>query len=220
MAWSVDNIYTYLRFLIRKNQAGAISSTDFFYVWNSEQYSYFQDLLGRFQARSNGKLGANTGLIENETIEIKLSPFIKTTTLAIAGGVSGKPSDFAYELALRINGYEVRRVNKNQVATVNDNVIDPPSIPLNIYYVHGFYNFLPNTVTAATLDYYSNPVDVSWVYTIVAGRQVYNQASSVQPMWLQTDIEEITKRCLKKLGVSFKDGDFANYGNSVINTGN
>jgi hypothetical protein len=31
---------------------------------------------------------------------------------------------------------------------------------------------------------------------------------------------EITKRMLKTLGVTFKDADFANFGQSVITTGN
>lgn len=224
MAWNVDQTYAFLRFLIRKNQAGAISATDFFYVWNSEQLAYYQDLLGRFQARSNGKSGINTGLIENETIETKLAPFMKPATLTIAAGNANKPNDFGYEAALRINGHEVRKINHNQIAAINDNVIDPPSVSLNLYYVVEYqsrYTFLPNTVTQASLDYYMIPLDVLWAFTLDGqNRQVYDAGNSVQPMWLQTDVIEITRRALKSLGVSFKDNDFGQFGNSVINTGN
>ncbi len=221
--WNVDQLYSFLRWLIRKNQSGAISSGDFFNAWNSESSSYFQDLLGRFQTRANGKAGINTGLIENETIETKLFPFIKPATpLVVTGGVSSLPTDFIYRLALRINGFDVRHINKNQIATVNDNVIDGPSIASNKYYFHvsdAGYNFIPSTVTAAELDYISHPVDIVWAYTIVSSRQQYNAGASVQPQWLQTDRIEITKRTLKSFGVSFKDSDFAQFGNSVINTG-
>lgn len=224
MAWSVDQIYGFVRFLVRKNQAGSISSTEFFYAWNSQQTQYFKDLKGRFQSRNTGKTGVNTGLIENETIETILSPFTKKATIAIAGGVGPKPSDFSYLLALRINGYEVRHINKNQIATVADNEIDPPSVTDNSYYYTPYgsnYSFLPSTVTIAEIDYLANPVDVSWAYTLDgAGRQVYNSGGSVQPQWLQDDIIEITNRTLKAFGVSYKDGDMAQYGNSVINTGN
>ena len=223
MAWNVDQIYEFQRKLVRKNQAGTISATDFFYTWNSEQTQYFKDLKGRFQARNNGKTGANTGLIENETIETILSPFTKAGTVTIAAGNGTKPSDFSYLLALRINDSQVVHINKNQIAAVKDNVIDPPSITDNNYYYteyQSYFLFLPNTVTSADIDYLSNPVDVVWGYTISGGRQVYNSGTSVQPQWLQDDIIEITKRTLKTLGVAYHDNDFTQFGNSVINTGN
>lgn len=223
MAWDVNTIYGYQRFLIRKNQSGSISSTEFFYVWNGEQNDLFQDLRGRFNARNNGKEGINTGLLENETIETKLSPFIKTTTISIAAGLGNKPSDFSYLMAFRINGEHVFHINKNQIATINDSVIDPPSIASNCYYYTPYgnqYKFLPTSVTSADMDYLGLPQDVVWAYTLDgAGRQVYDPANSQQPQWAQTEILEITERALKKLGVSYKDGDFAQYGASVVNTG-
>ncbi len=221
--WSVNQIYSFLRWLLRKNQAGAISSGDFFNAWNSESSSYFQDMLGRFQARANGKDGINTGLIENETIESKLSPFTKTAALTIAAGVAPKPADFIYKLAIRINGQTVWHANKNQISSVNNSRIDPPSSASETYYYTDYgdsYSFMPTTVTSAELDYISHPVDVVWAFTIVGNRQVYDAANSVQPMWLQTDRIEITKRTLKSFGVSFHDNAFSEFGNSVINTGN
>lgn len=220
----MDTIYGYVRFLIRKNQSGSISSTEFFYAWNSQQTQYFKDLKGRFQARNTGKEGGNTGLIENETIETILSPFTKKAAIVIAAGIGPKPADFSYLLALRINGHEVKHINKNQIATVNDNAIDAPSEITNSYYYTpygGNYSFLPNTVTAAEMDYLAMPVDVVWAYSIDgAGRQIYNSVGSTQPQWSQDDIIEITNRTLKAFGVSYKDGDLAQYGSSVINTGN
>jgi len=223
MAWNVDQLYGFLRFLLRKNQSGSVSATEFFYAWNSEQLAYFMDLKGRFQARSNGKSGANTGLIENETIETKLSPFTKNDTITITSGDGPKPSDFSYLLALRINGKAVLHINKNQIATVNDNVIDPPLISEDCYYYTPYlnkYTFFPSTVTEAEIDYIATPTDVVWGYTIVSGRQVYSSGASVQPQWMQEDILEITKRTLDSFGVSYHDNDFTQYGKSVINTGN
>lgn len=208
---------------MRKNQAGSVSSIVWARHWNDEQSAYQSDLLGRFQNRSNGKSGINTGLIENETIMQKLSPFIKNATLVIASGNGGKPSGFVYELALRINGKEVRHIQHDQIATVNDNVIDPPSISTDTYYAvmyEGYYTFLPSSVTSASLDYIVSPTDVVWGYTIVGGRQVYNAGMSVQPVWDNNSCFEITRRVLDTLGVSYKDSDFANFGNRVVQTGN
>lgn len=208
---------------MRKNQAGAVGSVEWARHWNGEQNAYHDDLLGRFQRSSNGKGGINTGLIENATIMQKLAPFIKNATIAIAVGNGNKPTGFKYELALRISDKEVRHIDHGQKAAVVDNVIDPPSVTNNSYYVleyEGYYSFLPTTVTEASLDYVSHPVDVLWGFTISGGRQVYNAGTSVQPQWDDASCREITKRVLSTLGVSFKDGDFANFGQHVINTGN
>lgn len=223
MALTVDYLYQYTLNLIKKNQAGALGSVEWARHWNGESNAYQDDLLGRFQGRSNGKSGVNTGLIENETISQKLAPFTKNTTIAIALGNGNKPSDFKYLLALRIDNREVRHMNKNQKATVIDNAIDPPSVSEGAYYYteyQGLYSFLPTTVASAEIDYIASPVDVLWNFTIVAGRQVYSVAGSVQPQWDDASCREITKRVLNTLGVSFKDGDFANFGQHVINTGN
>lgn len=208
---------------MKKNQAGAVGSIEWARHWNGESNAYQDDLLGRFQARSNGKSGINTGLIENETILQKLSPFTKNASIAIAGGDGSRPSDFKYLLALRINNQHVIHFNKNQKATILDNVIDPPSISDGAYYYaeyNGVYSFLPTSVTSADIDYISSPIDVVWAFTIVGGRQVYDSGSSVQSQWDDASNREICKRVLSTLGVSFKDGDFANFGQHIINTGN
>lgn len=224
MAFSVDYIFKFTLDLIKKNQAGGLGNVDFQFKWNDESLSYQSDLLGRWQARNNGKTGANTGLIEDETILQKLSPFIKSYPLTIASGVVDKPEDFIYRLALRISGVDVFKINHNQIANVNASVIDPPDSATNTYYFVEYedqYSFLPNTVTAGTLDYISTPANIVWGYTWDAdGRQVYNPDTSVQPEWDNASCLEITKRVLKTIGLSFKDADFVNFGQSVITTGN
>lgn len=223
MALSVDFLYQYTLNLIKKNQAGSLSSTEWARHWNDSQSAYMDDMLGRFQSRANGKTGMNTGMIENETIESKLAPFTKNATITIAAGIGNKPADFIYKLGLRINGEHVIHINKNQIATVNDNVIDPPSVTNGAYYFteyQSYYSFLPNTVTEASLDYIATPTDVLWGFTIVAGRQVYSSGTSTQPLWDNNSCREITRRVLDTIGVAYKDSDFANFGNRVTQTGN
>lgn len=230
MAWSVDQIYGLLKFLLRKNQAGSISATDFFYSWNSEQYAMHEDLLGRWQNHSNGKSGQNTGMIQDETVLIKLAPFTISTTLTITGGFADWPADFIYQAALRINGEKVYHFNKDERWSIENSVIDPPSIADDSYYyteyasvtngIRGKYEFLPSTVTTAILDYIASCTDIVWEYTLDGqGRQVYDPVNSVQPKWNQNTIIEITRRSLKSLGVSFKSQDFVQYGASNIVTG-
>lgn len=223
MSWSVNDIYILCQKLTRKNQAGGISATDLFYLWNAEQNMYYQDVVGRWQSRNNGKTGMNTGLIQNETIIGELSPFIIPVDLVVTNGVSDKPADLIYRLAMRVNGVDATKINHNQIASVNGSVIDPPSIATDTYYFmeyEDYYKFLPSTVDAAELDYVAACTDIVWGYTWDAnGRQVYNAGSSTQPKWNTPTIITITKRALSNLGISFKDQDFLNYGRTAQATG-
>lgn len=223
MALSVDYIYQFSLRLIKKNQAGGLASTEFAYHWNDAQATYMDDLLGRFQARNNGKEGANTGLIENETILTKLNPFSIPTTLTITAGLATKPANFIYTLAIRINNAKAFQVDRDEIWAMLDDVIDPPSVSANSYYYAEYgndYKFYPNTVTSAELDYIVAPTDVFWNWTPDGqGRQVYTASGSVDPVWDNNSCREITKRMLTNLGVSFKDQDLSNFGKSVVLTG-
>jgi len=223
MAFSIDYLYQFSLKLIRKNQSGSINGTEFAMFWNDQQAAYTSDLLGRFQPRSNGKTGNNTGLILNETIVTKLAAFTKPVTLTIASGVVDKPLDLIYRLALRINDKDVSFINHGQIASVKGSVIDAPSVANNKYYAveyEDYYSFLPTTVTSASLDYIAYPENVVWGYiTDANGQQVYNSGTSVQSKWDDITNQEITKRMLQNMGVSLKDKDFENFGSKTIITG-
>lgn len=228
MTLSVDYIYNYVLDLLNKNQAGGLGNEKFERLWNGEQSAYMDDLLGKWQLRNNGKTGLNTGLIQDETILQKLAPFTKPVTLTIMAANADKPSDFVYRLALRINGKDCYKINHGQIATVNDSVIDAPSTATDTYYFteyQGYYYFLPRTlptvsITTAALDYIYTPTNIKWGFTYATnGQQIYDVGSSIQPLWLTNDCREITKRVLKSMGLTFKDKDFENFGNSVIQTG-
>lgn len=228
MALSVDYNYQFVLKLMKKNQAGGLRSQEFAYQWNDQQCSYQDDLLGRFQLRNNGKTGVNTGLIQDETILQKLSAFIKPVSITITSGNADKPTDFVYRLAMRINGVDAYKINQNQIANVNASVIDPPATTTDTYYFveyEDYFYFLPRTlptanITTAQLDYIITPPNVIWGFTLDANdRQVYNPGTSVQPLWDNNSCREICKRVMKNIGVSFKDADFENFGQSVITTG-
>ncbi len=226
--WTVNDILNLTKFLLRKNQSGSVSAKDLFYAWNSEQTAFFQDLTGRWQARNAGKSGQNTGLIENETILTKLTPFTVNDSITIVSGDVTKPDDFVYRLAFRVNGYDCLKINHNQIANVNRSVIDPPSVTDNKFYFveyEDYFYVLPHSlptvaITTADLDYLTQPKDVVWGFTYDAQeRQVYNAGTSTQPQWMQNEIIEITKRTLTGFGVSYKDKDFENFGKSAQITG-
>lgn len=223
MALSVDYLYSFAKSLIRKNQSAGLIVTDFQYFWNDAQGSYQDDLLGRFQSRANTKEGSNTGLIEDETIIAKLTPFMQPVTIAAIGGQAIKPTDFVYTLAMRVGNFKVYQIDKDQIQSVLNSVIDPPSVANNTYYFTEYSNYYliyPNTVASISLDYIQTPPDVIWAFTYDANNnQQYTSAGSVQPLWSNNSCREITKRMLKTIGVSFSSQDFENFGQSVLAAG-
>jgi|GEM_PF-1689460 hypothetical protein len=224
MSWTVNDIMLLYQTLTNKNQAGGISAKKLFYTWNTEQNMYWQDEVGRWQARNNGKTGMNTGLIQDQTILTDLSPFTIPETITITSGKATKPDDFLLGLDLRINGVSSFAITHDQISSVNASVIDPPSSTGNVFYhteYEDYYYILPQSFSGTLdLDYLAQPLDVKWGFTFDDnGRQVYYSGTSVQPKWKTPTIIEITKRALTNLGVSWKDADFVNYGRTAQTTG-
>lgn len=222
MALTVDDLYNFTLNLIKKNQSGSLTSIEWARHWNDAQCTYQDDLLGRFQAKNVGKEGINTGLIENETIMTKLTPFIVPITLTVTTGQAIKPTGFIYTLALKINNTKVFQVDHDEVWAMLDDVIDPPSTIDNSYYYteyQNYYKLFPASVTTVDLDYIKTPTDVIWGFTIVGGRQVYSAGTSTQSQWDDNSNREITKRMLTNLGVAYKDADFLSFGRSTQITG-
>lgn len=221
MAWTVDNIFNFGKELIHKAQRGEYTPDAFYLFWNAEQRSFMQDLLGRFQ---EAKQTHSSGVIENTPILKSLTPFIKKVSIVPAAGVVAYPTDFKSELALRANGYRIIHFNFNERDVITDSVIDPPSIADNKYYYTEYatgLEVLPSATPSVEMDYIADCRDVVWGYTIdnTTDLPVYDAGTSTQPQWNNGDLQEITKRTLKLLGVHFTDRDFSNFGQSVINAG-
>lgn len=226
---NVDYAYKYILWQMNKNQAGSVSATEFGYLFNSEQIAYMNDLLGVWQRNNNSKQGNLTGLIENQTILNKLLPFTKESPIEFNNGVGTGVQDYVYILAITYLGHKMFYLTKDQLYNMQTDVIDPPSFSDNKYYFTDIYidgsgkrflSYPSINDSLAKLYYVDTPDPVLWNYTIVGGRQVYSSSGSTQPLWDELTAQEICNRCLKKLGVHFKDGDFVNYGNSVIQTAN
>lgn len=76
---------------------------------------------------------------------------------------------------------------------------------------------LPRTLTGnVELDYIAEARDIVWGFTLdTDDRQVYNPATSVQPLWNQNTIVTITKRAFVNLGIMFDDNNFTNFGRTA-----
>jgi hypothetical protein len=224
MAYTVGDIYEYVKFLANKDQSGSITPTDFFYAWNGEQRSYMADMLGKIRVFNPNK-NAPQGLKEDASTLESLRPFVTQSTLTIAvNGVSDIPTDLVHALAVRINDRDCKYVNKGQVYSVLNSAIDAPSLTNNIYYFTDydtFYKFWPASAASAVLDYVRDCNNVVYGFTEGAnGLEQYDAGTSTQPEWNTLDVVAITKRTLKAFGIHFSSNEFMSFGQSAQQTGN
>lgn len=218
MALSVDYVYKFMLDVMKKSQAGGLRKESFQYHWNNASNNYMNALLGPFQLKSNDPSNPKQGLLQNQTVLGKLQPFVTSTSITPAAGLAAKPSDYIFALNLSVGDYDMVPVTLNQINGAKASVIDPPSTT-QFYYAENSTSFkiLPaSSVSSITLEYIKKATNVVWAYTFDANnRQVYDAANSVQPEWDDLSCGEITMRAFKTLGVSFKDGDMAQFGQSI-----
>jgi hypothetical protein len=227
---TVDQCYSILRFIVRKNQLGSLSPADFQYAFNTAQRNYYDFLVGRIEQYRYGSPVPRVAINMTDNVTSRLMPFESSAVLTIGSGltlasgllVAAKPASFNKLLAMyTANSYRVYRIEENRFAERIQDSIDPID-EANAFYVEQNTNWriYPSTLTSLSLKYLTVPADIVWAYTTDgSGRPVYNPTGSVDPLWNNNDIDEIIGRSAKIIGVSFKEPTLSQFGQGVINTG-
>lgn len=219
---TVDQVYSILRFIVRKNQLGSLSPTDFQYAFNTAQRNYYDFLVGRIEQYRYGSSVPRVGLSMTDNVVSRLMPFSSSATVTIASGLATKPTGFNKLLAMyTTNSYRVYRIEEDMFAERIQDSIDPID-EANAFFVEQNTNWrvYPTTLTSLLVKYLTVPTDVVWNYSLdVNGRPVYNPTGSVDPLWYNNDIDELIARAAKIIGVSFKEPTLSQFGQGVINTG-
>jgi hypothetical protein len=220
---TVDQCYSILRFIVRKNQLGSLSPSDFQYAFNTAQRNYYDLLVGRIEQYRYDKPTPRIGLSMTDNVVSRLMPFQKSTSSSLIGGLFSKPSDFNKLLAMYTAGnYRVYRIEENTFAERIQDSIDPVN-EANAFYVEEAADFrvYPSSyVGIITIKYLFSPTDVVWNYTTDgSGRPVYSLSGSTQPLWKDNDIDEILARAAKIVGVSLKEPILTQFGEQVIAKG-
>jgi hypothetical protein len=219
---TVYQCYSILKFIVRKNQLGSLSPTDFQFAFNTAQRNYYDLLVGRIEQYRYDKPNPRIGLSMTDNVVSRLMPFESSTSATITNGLVTKPNGFNKLLAMyTANNYRVYRIEENRFAERIQDSIDPID-ELNAFYVEQSTNWrvYPTTLATVTLKYLTVPTDVIWNYTTDgSGRAVYNPTGSVDPLWYNNDIDEIVARAAKIIGVSFKEGSLIQFGEQIIAKG-
>lgn len=222
---TVDEAKRLIDFIVRKNQNGGITPSNFNLIINRAQYSYMDYLIGEFQKYLPGRPMAAVEFGQNQDIRQRLTPFIKTpTTLTIDGstGVAPYPADFQAADAMRYGQYNrrVKYIQQDRLDSHLNSYIDPVDTNPVYLTIDTGLQFYPANLGTARFSYIGTPPAIVWNYTSDAyGRAIYNPVGSVDPAWYDLDAMQIVTRALAMVGVNLQLNAVQQYAAMIKNTG-
>lgn len=203
-------------------QRGKISGTEFTQLFNMQQNSYYEFLLGKVEQFQYGRSVPRVGVGMSNNITTRLSPFIvKNDTVPVSAFKMQKPADFGrlvYMSGNSDNSYVELIDHMFKFNRKNSVIIGTPYCIEQDDYFEVY-----NTHVNVTLVYYKNrPDPVNWTFTVDSSYyEVFDDTDPdlADPLWLDMDCYKIIGRMLKVHGISIDDSSLIQYGQGVINTG-
>ena len=196
---SIDEVKSLLKFRASKGgYNGDLSPNEFNLIWPRAERRYFNRLYKAYKV--------------NKANSDALNPF-KSDPTPITVDINGKytkPITLLHIDSIRhdFNGaeVEVKEVYDDRLASHLDSTYDAPSLRFPIYTEYSTYlQFYPKALANCQLVYLQSFTPSKWGYTVVSGRPVYNEDTSVQPRWNDSDIDEISYIALSDMGINLND---------------
>lgn len=222
---TVDEVYRLVNYIMRKNQNGGITPSDFNNIINVAQNSYMNYLLGEFQKYLPGRPMAPATFGQNEDIRQRLTPFITTpVTLTINGstGVAPYPDNYQAQDAMYYGQYNrrVKYIQQDRLDTHINSRINPiADNPVYLQIDNGL-QFYPVDLGTARFSYIKSPTTIVWASTPdIYGRRIYNPGGSTDPAWYEQDMLDIIVRALAMIGVNLQLGAVQQYSQMIKTQG-
>lgn len=219
----INSVKNLIEFIVNKEQSSSLTPDEINEIVSMAQRNYISYLLGSFQRYQPGRPVAVPELGNNQVVRQRLSPVIYGITIAVdVQGFSPYPGDYLQADAMwSIYGNaRVRYIEQDKLFGVVNSVIDPvASNPIYLIEDEGF-RFYPNTIGNAKLSYVRNPPNVQWGFTYnIYGQPVYDQSTSVQPIFGDLAIFEIITRALSMVGINLQANQISAYAEQIKREG-
>lgn len=139
-----------------------------------------------------------------------LRPFMTNpTVITLTSGQYTLPADFVHDIGQITAGTSdimVDVVDRAALARRRSNSLVPPSAdyPICVFY-ETYVQFYPTTLTNVKFSYLKKPVQPVYATTISNGRQVYDDANSIDVEWNEIDVNKISTRAMSVLGINLED---------------
>lgn len=220
---STKEIFDTVQSLALKQGHGTISIPEFDKYATLASKSLFNEKVG--SSVDNYKLGkamAKSGPGMNKEVDKALSSFFRGgTEISLAAGEGPWPEGLAFvDTMTTIDGFEVSWKPKHMVPSYVKSTIDPPTANNAIYTDRGNGFKVYPSVPKVVVDYYIDPVDIKYGFTIdtVKNRPVYDASKTVNFEWPEGQRLELLTRILGFIGVSIRDTELFQIAEQQKNT--
>ncbi len=117
-------------------------------------------------------------------------------------------------ISTRIIYWSVPMVNEDEISDRLNSQIDPVTVtnPVGEQKQPRFFKLYPLSGYTGTVKYFSRPVKPVLGYTTISGRViVYDEDSSVQLQWRETEIVPLLLKALESLGINLSDAEVSQF---------
>jgi hypothetical protein len=234
---SVNRVYSTLKDLANKDQRGFITPAVFNNFSGIAQMNIFNNLFDSTvlaKRLRNSALDAKQDKGKMKQVEEDLAVFSKSATISLTVGVGAKPSDLA-----RVISIDTTSSPSKAVPVVYDEVnwenvlrstLSAPTASFPAALLTNQIEVAPTSIASVKLRYYKQPEGLNpstgartasqprFGYTVVAGKEVYSAANSVDFELPEHYFADIVVEIAKMIGVNLRDTDVYNYATSEQKT--
>lgn len=137
------------------------------------------------------------------------------TPLTLTAGKFTLPANFVHEvgeISAGTSNRKVKRLTHAQLSARRNSALVPPTAtyPVCVFY-KTYIQFYPTDITNVIMTYLLAPVQPVYAFTIVNGREVYNDAASVDIEWSVDDLVKITDKALEVLSQNLQNPLLSQY---------
>lgn len=234
---SVNRVYSTLKDLANKDQRGFITPAVFNNFSGIAQMNIFNNLFESTvlaKRLRNAALDAKQDKGKMKQVEEDLAVFSKSATVSLTVGVGAKPSDLARVISINTTASPSVAVpvvyDEVNWENVLRSTLSAPTAAFPAALLTNQIEVSPTSIASVKLRYYKQPEGLNpstgartasqprFGYTVVAGKEVYSAANSVDFELPEHYFADIVVEIAKMIGVNLRDIDVYNYATSEQKT--
>lgn len=234
---SVNRVYSTLKDLANKDQRGFITPAVFNNFSGIAQMNIFNNLFESTvlaKRLRNAALDAKQDKGKMKQVEEDLAVFSKSATVSLTVGVGAKPSDLARVISINTTASPSVAVpvvyDEVNWENVLRSTLSAPTAAFPAALLTNQIEVAPTSIASVKLRYYKQPEGLNpstgartasqprFGYTVVADKEVYSAANSVDFELPEHYFADIVVEIAKMIGVNLRDADVYNYATSEQKT--
>ena len=227
---SVNRVYSALKDIANKDQRGFISPAVFNNFASLAQMNIYNRLFD--EASINKRLRNAQSDAGRDKSRVKqanedLSYFSKLSTISLTTGVGDKPSDLARVISIITTDATAKNVeivyDEEKIDYILRSTLSAPSTSFPVALVSSDVQVFPTSIASVKMRYYKQPeglnvttgarvaIQPKFGYTVVAGKEVYSAANSVDFELPEHYFSDLVVEIAKLIGINLRDQDVYTY---------